>query len=131
MQKIRQAISVLMIVAMASASFITAQAQRRPYRLTDRQVEVIIRRVETNADKFRSSLDAALDNSRLDGTRREDNINEFIRNFESATDQLRERFNNRNSVAADVQAVLDSAAQVNGFLRRNQLNARVQSDGQC
>ncbi len=128
MHRIRQTVSVLMIAAMVSASFITAQAQRRPYRLTDQQVEQIIRRVETNADRFRSSLDGALDNSRLDGTRREDNINEFIRSFESATDRLRERFDNRNSVAADVQAVLDSATRIDGFLQRNQLNARVGSD---
>ena len=128
MHRIRQTVSVLMIAMMVSASFITAQAQRRPYRLTDQQVKIIIRRVETNADKFRSSLDGALDSSRLDGTRREDNINEFIRSFESATDQLRERFNNRNSVVADVQAVLDSATRIDGFLRRNQLNARVESD---
>ncbi|HVF27069.1 MAG TPA: hypothetical protein VM943_02435, partial [Pyrinomonadaceae bacterium] len=128
MHRIRQTVSVLMIAAMVSVSFITAQAQRRPYRLTDRQVEQIIRRIETNADTFRRSLDGALDSSRLDGTRREDNINEFIRNFESATDQLHERFNNRNSVTADVQSVLDSAARIDGFLQRNRLNTRVESD---
>lgn len=128
MYRIRQAMSVVMVAALVGVSFITTSAQTRPYRLTDRQVEQILRRVETSADGFRSSLDAGLDRSRLDGTRREDNINEFVRNFEDATDRLRERFDSRNSAAGDVETVLDSATRIDRFLRRNTLNARVNND---
>ncbi len=127
MYRVRQTLSVMLVVALASLG-VTAQIQRRAYRLTDRQVEQIIRRVEVNADTFRNSVDRALDRSRLDGTRREDNINGFIQEFETATDQLRSRFDARRSVAADVETVLTSAAQIDNFLGRNRLNARVQNN---
>ena len=128
MYRIRQAMSVVMVAALVGVSSVTVSAQTRPYRLTDRQVEQILRRVETSAEGFRSSLDAGLDRSRLDGTRREDNINEFVRNFEDATDRLRERFDSRSSAAGDVETVLDSATRIDRFLRRNTLNARVNND---
>jgi hypothetical protein len=109
---------------------ITAQAQRRAYRMTDQQVGELIRRVETSADRFRATLDNSLDRSRYDGTRAEDNINAFVQNFETTTDQLRERFNRRASVAADVESVLRQAASIDTFIRNNNntVPRRAQSD---
>ncbi|HEX7173912.1 MAG TPA: YMGG-like glycine zipper-containing protein [Pyrinomonadaceae bacterium] len=106
----------------------TAQAQRRTYRLGDRQVDSLITRIEQNTDRFRASVDAGLDRSRYDGTRAEDNVNNFIRDFEAATDQLRERFNGRRSVAADVENVLAKAAFINDFMARTRLTTRAQND---
>ena len=119
-----------MVFALTTLSLGTtpAQAQRRAYRLTDRQVEQILRRVENRADTFRRSLDSSLDNSRIDGTRREDNINMFVADFETATNDLRSRFNSRRSVAADVELVLNRAARIDDFMRRNALNTRAQND---
>ncbi|MEJ7615419.1 MAG: hypothetical protein WKF30_00260 [Pyrinomonadaceae bacterium] len=102
--------------------------QQQPYRLSDAQVEAIISRVETRADAYRKSADQALDESRLDGTRTEDELNEFVKAFETATDQLRSRFNDRRSVAADVENVLDRAVQLDRFMGRNALLARAERD---
>ena len=68
---------------------------------------------------FRRILGSALDRSRIDGTRAEDNINSFVQQFEQATDQLRTRFNNRRSVASDVEYLLQQAASINDFMLRN------------
>jgi hypothetical protein len=106
----------------------TAGSYQRPYRLNDNQIDAMIRRVETNADRFRTSLDLALDRSRINGTRAEDEINEQVRNFENATDQLRSRFNSRQSVSADVQNVLGSAAYIDAFMRNNTLIRRAEND---
>jgi hypothetical protein len=116
-----------MVVTLAGLGF-TAEAQRRPYRITDQQLQQLIRRIETRTDVFRQSIDATLDRSRYDGTRAEDDINSFVRDFENATNQLRDRFNSRQSVVADVQNVLDRAAFINSFVQRNRLGARVTRD---
>lgn len=100
----------------------------RPYRLNDTQVEAIINRVEQRAGDFRRSADQALDQSRLDGTRTEDELNDFLKSFETSTDRLRERFNNRRSVAADVENVLDQAVQLDRFMQRNSLMSRAARD---
>ena len=127
MVQVRRFILALMVVALAGVGF-TAEAQRRPYRASDQQVQQLIQRIETRTDVFRSSKDASLDRSRYDGTRTEDDINTFIRDFESATDQLRDRFNSRQSVAADVQSVLDRAAFINSFMQRNRVGVRAERD---
>ena len=62
--------------AMALADGANAQRRYRRGGLTKAQVDKIIRRVETRTDSFVSSFDNALDRTRLDGTRREDNLNE-------------------------------------------------------
>mgnify|MGYP006171061821 CR=1 FL=1 len=59
-----------------------------PYRLSDKEVERILHRIEEQSGKFRGSLDSALDRSRLDDTEREDNINAFIKEFEQETKRL-------------------------------------------
>jgi hypothetical protein len=119
--------SVALAVAMLSLGVASAQAQR-PYRINDRQVENTLRRVETDADRFRASFATALDRSRWNGTSTEDQLNTYVQNFENATDQMRSRFNSRNAVAADVENVLRQAAFLNEFMMRNRLDMRVMND---
>jgi hypothetical protein len=99
-----------------------------PYRLSDKEVEEIIHRVEKQSDRFRSSLDSALDKSRFDGTRREDDINTFVKDFYQETKRLHDHFDSHKSTAADMQSVLDRAARIDEFMRRNRLNNRAQND---
>ena len=101
-----------------------ASVSEVPYRISDKAVEQVIRRIEKQSDKFRSALDSALDKSRLDGTRQEDDINTFVKNFYEETKKLRDHFNNHKSTSADVQSVLDRASQIDQFLRRNRLRRR-------
>jgi len=92
-----------------------------PYRISDKQVEEIIHRIESQSDVFRKSLDSALDQSRLDGTRREDDINKFVKEFYQETKRLHDHFDDHKSTAGDVQTVLERAAQIDQFMRRNRL----------
>ena len=129
MDRIRHRISTVLALVLFTLGFVTtAEAQRRPYRMSDRQVNTLIQRVENSADRFRASIDNALDRSAINGTRTEDEINAYIRDFEQATDQLRSRFDSRNAAAADVENVLNRAAFINQFLLNNRLGARVNND---
>jgi predicted glycoside hydrolase/deacetylase ChbG (UPF0249 family) len=91
------------------------------YRISDKEVEDIIHHVESQSDKFRKSLDSALDKSRFDGTWREDDINAFVKDFYKETKTLHEHFDSHKSTTSDVQTVLDRAAQIDQFMRRNRL----------
>jgi archaellum component FlaC len=99
-----------------------------PYRLSDKEVEEIIHRVEKQSDRFRSSLDSALDKSRFDGTKREDDINAFVKEFYAETKRLHDHFDNHKSTGADVESVLDRAARIDDFMRRYRLSSRAQND---
>ena len=110
---------------------ISANAQftrRQPNRLNDKDVEKILKRVEQQSDRFKSSLNSALDKSRLNGSNREDDINSFVKDFYEQTKRLRDRFDDHKSTAPDVSAVLERAARIDDFMRRNPLSSRAQDD---
>jgi len=99
-----------------------------PYRLSDKEVEQIIHRIENESDKFRSSLDSALDKSRFNGSRREDDINAFVKDFYRETKRLHDHFDGHKSTGADVQSVLDRAARIDDFMHRYRLTSKAQND---
>ena len=120
-------IVVLMITTMGAG--LSVSAQERPYRISQQQeVDQLLRRIETRSTQFRQSLYAALNQSRIDGTRQEDNINEFVRNFETATASLRDRFRQRRDVASDVSEVLAQAAFIDRFMGRHRLASNAEQD---
>lgn len=98
---------------------IPAIASQRAYRVSDAQVQNLLDRIETRGDTFRTSLDRALDRSRFDSTNRENNVNDFVKDFENATDELRRKFDGRTSVGEDVSRVVVRAARIDDFMQRN------------
>lgn len=106
-----------------SVSFATsADAQTRPYRVTDRQLQTLLDRIESRTNTFRTEIERTLDRRPVDGTAREDNINDMIGDFEDATDTLRNSFSSRISSTAQVQDVLNRAAGVDRFMRNNNMS---------
>lgn len=120
-------ISVFLCAALL-VSTANAQVIGQPYRLNDKEVERMIRNIEHQSDRFRSSVDSSLDKSRLNGTNREDDINSFIKDFYEQTKRLRDRFDKHHSASGDVEAVLDRAARIDDFMRRNRLSSKAQDE---
>ena len=118
-------INVLMVVAIFS---VAVRAQDVPYRLNDKQVKKLMEQLKKDAGRFRKSLDRSLDRSRLNGTHREDDINRFLKNYEDATERLYSRFKDNKSVGADVEAVLDGAAEIDQFMTRRLASERAERD---
>lgn len=114
---------LLFMMLFASAATINAQ---KPYRVSDSQVQYLLNRIEQRTDTFKGELDRALDTSRLDGSDTEDAINGYVTDFESATDALKDKFSAKDSVADDVEDVLNRASFINSFLTRNRLTPTAQ-----
>jgi GAF domain-containing protein len=98
--------------------------------MNQRQMQQLLRRIETRADRFRNSLENALDRSPMNGTARENEVNKLLTDFEQATDQMRDRFNSNSLSAPDVEFVLQRAALLDSppeeqFDRLARLAARV------
>lgn len=128
--KIKSSVIALVFVmtCLGTATRAHAQVVGQPYRLSDKEVERILHRIENQAKNFRHSLDAALDRSQFNGSSREDDINAFIKTFDEQTKRLHDRFDEHKSVAGDVEAVLNSAASIDQFMRRQRLSERAQND---
>jgi hypothetical protein len=127
MKELSRIVSVFVLITLSTVGR-TAQPQRQPYRVSNRLVSDILRRLEQSSVRFHSSLDSSLVRSRIDRTPAQDDSTSFVTDFESATNQLSDRFDSRRAVKADVQTVLQSASLINDFMVRHRLNAAVRSD---
>lgn len=116
------------VLCVCSAILVATVEAQQPYRINDKEVEKILKRIEQQSDRFKSSLDSALDKSRLNGTNREDDINSFVKDYYEQTKRLRDRFDHKHSASTDVSAVLEKAARIDDFMQRNRLSSRAQDD---
>lgn len=121
----RFAILAAAVLAFVIISTGSTLAQRQWYR---GNVRDIIRDLESDTDHFKSSLDNALDHTRLNGSRAEDEINEHVKRFEEATDRLRERSEDREYAPNLAREVLNRGRSINQFMIRHRLGGKAESD---
>lgn len=117
-------IFTLIVLAVGTVS-VTASAQRPWYRGNVRE---IIRQLESDTDRFKGSLDRSLDDSHLNGTRAEDEINRYVKEFEEATDRLRDRAEDRDFAPGAAREVLARGRSINVFMRTNRLRGGAEAD---
>jgi YMGG-like Gly-zipper len=113
------------LIGLGLTRMVSAQSQRA-YRYNDNYMRQLFRQLETRTDRFSNLLPNALDRSRIDGTRREDNVNKLVTEFEYETDQLKERFEARQSTAKDAQMVLQKGALINTFMNNRRLDRQTE-----
>ena len=126
-------VSMLLMLPMNSLAHVNSPSQRTTVVRTN--VRQIIRNLETDTDTFKGSLDRALDHSPLDGTRSEDEINEYVKQFEHATDKLKDKAEDQKYAPNLAREVLIRGRSIDSFMRKHQLSqdanndwARVRSD---
>ena len=98
------------------------------FRLSEEELTQLILLIENGGDKFRVSLTDAFFRRPYDRTRSEGNMNDAVRGFKKATDQVRTHFDARQLVSDDVQRLLDQAQPLENFMRDNPLTDRATSD---
>ena len=114
------AIAVIILVGSAHAQ---PRREARGRMVSKAQVRAIIKRVEDRVDNFVGRYDRSLDRSRLNGTNREDWLNQRARDLESATDELSREFDRHDRWAEnreEVRRCLNIASDID----RNMRNGR-------
>lgn len=119
----------LLLLATAQAH---AQGEAHGKYYTKADVDRVIRRVEERSDAFRSVMDRALDRGALDGTEREDRINEQVKELENAIDRLRSEFDRSDTwrrTRSEVQKVMNEADEVNAIMNsRRRIGRNVRAE---
>jgi len=128
MKSLKSMTAAVAVGLLSVVSYPAAVHAQEPTRLSDDQVERLLERIEQSADKFRSSIDDALDKSSADDSKVEKDINRYVEAFENATDRLESRFDDDKSSAEDVQEVLTRAASINSLMARQAFTDRAQAD---
>lgn len=87
-----------------------------------------LRRLEEDSDRFAKSLDGDLDRSRINSTRLEDEINDYVHRFEEATDRLKDRYDDQGHAPVAARVVLERGRDIDRFMRRHNTGSRSESD---
>jgi hypothetical protein len=109
----------------------SAEGRARGRVLTKSDVQRIINRVEDRSDVFRKAVDRQLDHSRLNGSKREDRINEQVKRYDRTVDELRAEFSRRDSwmeTRGNVDRVLRQATDVDRIMHDANLGRGVESE---
>jgi hypothetical protein len=121
----KKILNFLTVFCVAFAVLIMANstdAQNRRVRgnvYSKQYVEQLLERIEERSDDFTKIFDEALDDSRLDTTRTEENYTDRARDLENATDELRREFDHddtRGETRENVRKVLSAASVVNRIM---------------
>ncbi|HEX5708719.1 MAG TPA: hypothetical protein VFX96_15575 [Pyrinomonadaceae bacterium] len=91
------------------------------------------RRINDRSRSFQRNLDRALDASRHDDTRREDRVNDEVREFREAAERFRERAGDDRDLSRSVgeaRTLLQTASRIDRVVSRLRLDARTRSDWQ-
>lgn len=101
-------------------------------RYDERTLRDAAQRIKDRSKDFERDVDRALDNSRVNGTRREDQINATVRDFRRAAERFKDRVGNGrdlNRSAGEASQLLQLANQVDRELGRGRrLDSRAFSD---
>jgi hypothetical protein len=107
---------------------------RRGGRMSDnerRQLRDLARRISDRSRDLQRDVDRALDNSRINGSRREDSINQQARELRDAADRFRNVAGDGNDLYRsrdEAQNLLDQASRIGRMLNRARLDGRTGGD---
>jgi hypothetical protein len=113
-----------LMLAAASSSFAQSRAPYRSSGYARVNVDRLIRQAENRSDQFVALFDRALDRSRLEGTFREDRLNERAFQLERQLNIVRQEFNrssNHYSVRSHIANALNVAQSINNVMRNRRL----------
>src|SRR6267154_1328496 len=114
MKKVTQALSLAMVFVLAGFNLVVVA--QRPTRGTIQQVRQRLNGLDTDFARFNGNLNVAL-NNRSSRTSRQDNIDRYVRDFQQASTQFRNRLDSNRADASDAQNLLQRAADIDRFMQ--------------
>lgn len=97
----------------------------------DRNLQSTIKTLKNLSKQFERQLDRELDRSRIDGTRREDALNNLAKRFKDAADDLDDSYDNRrdyNRSADEARRVLSIGSQLDRAVSRGRIARNLQNN---
>lgn len=110
-----------MVLAMAAPSFAQWRGSSRYNRGS---VDRLLRQAENRGNQFAAVFDRALDDTRLNGSIREDRLNEKASELQSRLTTARREFDRSNdhwAIRSQISAAIDAGQSINTVMRRRNL----------
>ena len=94
-----------------------ADSLRAQERLSDKDVESLMKNLQDDAGKFRSAYDSAVSKSIIRKTSKEKESKELVKRFEKQVEGMRKQFKDKKKAAGAVEVVVYSAKQLDAYVQ--------------
>ena len=79
----------------------------------------LIKQLKEDTERFHNSVDDALDNSSIDGSKLEDEINSYVKSFKEQIDTLRDDWEAKREAKASAEELMVRGRTINNFLTKH------------
>jgi uncharacterized coiled-coil DUF342 family protein len=107
------------MIAQAAQAQTQVQSQQTLAFAYSARVVRLVERIKSNSDRLQENVDSFLDRSRLDGSNREDNINDRFKKFRDAADDLNSRIDDRDPPEGKFRELFSRWQDVENVLQRS------------
>jgi hypothetical protein len=97
-------------------------------RLTDKDVESLVSRIEDGRDRFDNALDGDVKRKVLRGPGGEVSVANFLNDFQESIDRIEERLKPDYAASAEVGTMLRQASAIDGYFKQNPSGTRAESE---
>jgi len=116
--KLHKYVPLIIVAIVLTVGVSNAQVQQK---ISEQDLKDLLGRIDVDAENFAKSADKALDKSGFNKTAREDELNNHVKRFRSATTALKNDHTAANA-KANLETVLHHGVAIENFLRRNPLD---------
>jgi hypothetical protein len=116
--KVHKHVTLIMVAIALTVGVASAQVKQK---ITDEQLTELLGRIDTDTATFAKTADKAMDKAGLDGSAREDELNNHLKKLQSATTALRADHTLPNA-KENYTTVIHYGVAIENFLRRNPLD---------
>ena len=116
--KLHKYLSLIIVAIVLTVGVSNAQVQRN---ISEEDLKDLLIRIDTDTERFAKTADKAMDKSGFDGTPREDELNNHLKNFKKATEALKNDHSGPNT-KGHFETVLHHGVAIENFLKRNPLD---------
>jgi hypothetical protein len=116
--KLHKYVSLIVVAIALTVGVSNAQVQQK---ISEQELKDLLARIDADTDRFAKTADKAMDKSGFDGTAREDELNNHLKKFKSATEALKNDHTAANA-KTNFETVLHHGVAIENFLKRNPLD---------
>ena len=99
-------------------------------RMSDKDVEGLMKNLKEDSKKFKSSFDSAIDKSTVRKTSKEKDAKALVSRFVKETDGMLHHFSDKKKGDSELQTVLRSSDQIEAFMSEVPLGSKAGADWQ-
>jgi hypothetical protein len=116
------------VVLALTVTFLVAMSSFAQQRMSDRDIENVMKNLKEDSKRFQSSFNSAISKSTIRKTTQEKSDKELVKSFQNQTESMLNVFQDKRTADTTLPGVLDTAKQIDGVFIDVHMGGSAKSD---